>query len=268
MEMEEVSRDLARRFRRARRAALEATLGSRADDDRDARELSAVDVPAGDRVEGSRAPWSETAPLERVSDEDAERALRAVYDYSRALGQSFRRYYRVDLPLRDLARILPRLGMPCAGGAFRLEDGPICRRVSAGCEPPPPGARACDYFREALAGLVAGISSGVFYARHESRGRGGDTCVDVLYAHPQSPARFGPLPDDVRALLADVCRSARLFDSTVHIEGLGVAEKTLYYTASRSGAPGDPALKNRVERAVAREFPDLEPREASPTYVF
>jgi hypothetical protein len=243
--------DLAGRWRRARRAALHAALGPEA--------ASALAAPAdGDPEAALVAAALAAAP---------EAALRGVFDHSLRLGEGFRRFFRLDVPLPDLVKVLPHLEVPCLGATWTRVDDPAYLATRAGCGAAGWHARACDYWREAIAGLVLGMTGGIRLARHESRGHGGTRCIDALYVHPQSPLRFGPIPDDVREGLEAVRRTARAFDSTYDLEFLGISENVLHYQPSRPDGAGAVGLASLVERAVRRRFPWLAVCDASPRSV-
>jgi hypothetical protein len=243
--MHEVIADLAARWQRARCSALSLALSR------------------GARQE------SEAALIALALDQAPEQTLRAVFDHSLALGRGFRRFYGADLTLSDLAGILPELGSPCVAVAWaHLPDAAAYRSERASCAAASAHLRACDYWREAVHGLVLGLSSGVHHARHESVGNGGTRCVDVLYVHPQSPARFAPIPEEVSVGLAALCRTARMFDSSVEIEFLGIGENVLHYTVRSSRLEQGLDLTRVIQRGVERRFPWLTARDASPRAVF
>lgn len=243
--MHDVITDLAARWRRARCSALSEVLNRRSNQE------------------------PEAALLASALDEAPEQALRAAFDNSLTLGQGFRRCYSADLTLPDLVRILPELGSPCVGAqwahrpdtAAYFSERPPC---VVGSEHP----RACDYWREAVQGLVLGLTSGVHHARHESIGHGGTRCIDVLYVHSQNPARFAPIPEEVSAGLAALCRTARLFDSSIEIEFLGIEENVLHYTVRSNAEKNALDLTRIIQRGVRKRFPWLGARDVSPRAVF
>lgn len=200
-----------------------------------------------------------TLGLERAPDE----VLRRVFDVSRQLGAGFRAYHRLDLPLSDLCEVLPRLGAPCVVRRWsRLADESACRGERGACSDVALHPRACAFWREAIDGLVLGMTSAILFARHASRGAGDDRCVDVLYVHPQSPSRFGAIPDDVRDQLERIRRTACALDPSLVVTFLGISERVLYYRAERSGDAG--RASSAIEPAVRRRFPHLTLREVSP----
>jgi hypothetical protein len=196
-------------------------------------------------------------------ERDADAVLRSVFDVSRRLGAGFRAHHHVDLPLGGLCDVLPQLGVACAARRWtRAASAPDCRGELAGCGDALLHPRACDFWREAIEGLVLGMTSAILFARHASRGAGDRRCVDVLYVHPQSPSRFGPIPDDVRDALERIRRTACALDPSLDVAFLGISEGVLYYRAVR--ADGDAHASSAIEPAVRRRFPTLALREISP----
>lgn len=241
------AQDLAGRWRRARRAALVAV------------------------VPGASADTSEDELLVQALDCSADDTLRRLFDVSLRLGQSFRAYYRLELPLADVVRLLPELEVPCAARTWAAVPGEAAQRAErAPCDAWSRHPRACEAWREAIHGLALGVTGEVRFARHASRGAGDPRCVDVLYVHPLSPARFGPIPDELRPGLDAIRRTARAFDGALEIEFLGLSEGVLYYRAQRaSGADGDAGhVTTSIEHDLRRRFPGLVTREVSPRPVF
>lgn len=225
--------DLQDRWARARRSALLAA-------------GAAGPIPAGEAAEESAV---------RALDPDAaEAALSLVFDYSRLLGQGFRRFHRWDGDPAALGQLLSALGLPCLGGAqfSALSFGDLELR-RAGCA----GSgtrRACDHFREATDGLVLGLSDGaVRHRRHRSRGHGQEACVDVLLAAPTSPRRFGPLPRELAAPVEALARRLERLCPGLGLEAVGLSESTL---CLRWSSPSEGlAAEAMVQRALARDLP-------------
>lgn len=237
--MTELAVDLAERWRRARCAALRAVLSDEA------------------------APHDEDELLRRALERDAEQVLRLAFDYSRRLGEGFRRFYKLDPPISDLVRLLPSLATPCLGRRFtRVPEEPAYLAEAEGCEAPAHHPRACDFFREAIDGLVLGMTGAVRFARHESLGHGSSRCVDAFYVYPHSALKFGPIPDELRPGLESAKRLVKAFDSTIDVEYLGLSEGVLHYR-SRSGRDGGLRATAAIERALVRRFPWLSVREVT-----
>lgn len=240
--MQEELIDLGDRWRRARDAALRSV-------------LSAGTTPSGLLA----------AALKSAPDE----AHRRVFDNSLQLGQGFARTFKVELTLEQLRDALGSLGVPCLHGtvsecegeeAFYLERG--------GCANAALGPAACDFFREAISGLVLGITGGIRHARHESVGRGHARCLDLLHVDPESPLRFGAIPEELHSALERARRIARAFDSTIEVTFLGLSEGVLIYRIDRRGSQSNVSVTALVERTVRREHPALALMEISPRSVF
>ncbi len=243
--MDEALVDLADRWRRARDAAL--------------RPFAPADTEPAALLATALESLRAGQPLESAADE----AQRRAFDNSLRLGRGFARTYGVELTLEQLREVLPRLGVPCLHGAVReIEGGFYLER--SGCALGPLGPAACDFMREAIHGLVLGITGDLRHARHESRGHGGETCVDLLHADSASALRFGPIPEATREVLDGVTRVARMFDSASEITFLGVSENVLTYRIDRRAGPGDVSVRALVERTVRRKLPALSLQEISP----
>ncbi len=237
--------DLSERWRRARRAAMRATV---------------PDAPAETNDDALL-----TAALDRAPDD----TLRRVFDVSSNLGKSFRAYYRLELPLADLVRMLPALDAPCTARHWSpIPDQAAQRAERDPCDHVQLHPRACELWREAIHGLVLGLGGAILFARHTSAGSGAPRCVDVLYVHPQSPARFGPIPDELRDGLDSIRRTARAFDAALDVDFLGVSEGVLYYRTHRAGAVAPGQVTTSIEAGLHRRFPGLATREVSPRAVF
>lgn len=239
-----LANDLATRWHHARRAALRASL-SETHPTQSEEELLALALPR-----------------------DAEGALRRVFEHSKKLGDGFRSYHGLDLPIADLALLLPRLSTPCAGSTWSKTEHPLhYRSERPGCATGRSVPRACDFYREALDGLVLGLSGLAYHTRHESIGSGSERCIDVLYVHPQSPVRFGPIPEDVASGLEEVRKITRVFDSTARLDFLGVSERVLYYSLVSAPDSTNIKLTTVIERSVQRRYPGLIARDVSPRAV-
>lgn len=236
---DESLQDLSVRWRRARRAALRAVVAS------------------------AEANDGEDQLLAQALSINCDSTLRKVFENSLKLGTGFSRFFHTEPALEDLPAVLAQLLTPCASGTWTVLPGgePALRLERAGCPVAAHGAAACDYWREAISGLVLGMS-GLLHGRHASLGHKDPSCVDVFFLTPESEHRFGPIPDEMRATLEGAVRLVKRFDSRVEIEFLGIAEGILYYREKRGGA--EVSTASQLKSAVQRRFPDLALRELSP----
>lgn len=235
--------ELAARWRRARLSALDAS-------------------PATE-------PGEALARL-ATSPDELQPALRRLFDHSRRLGEGFVRFRGAPVPPEALPAVLPALGLPCLQGRWEaIEEEPGFRLERPPCRSGA-GAAFCDHAREAIDGLVLGMTDGVRHARHESAGHGSARCVDVLYADPQSSLRHGPVPPEHGPALALVQEQVARFKRGASLKILGVREGELHYelsdpAARRDGCGGCGDLLPRfAESALRSHLPTLHPRELSP----
>ena len=144
------------RWRRARRAALQAVVASaEANDGR---------TSFWPRL----SPSTATAPSQGLREQpEAGYWLLRILSYGASARRSARGVGAASDPLRVRNMDGPARGEP----ALKLER--------AGCPVAAHGAAACDYWREAISGLVLGMS-GLLHGRHASLGHKDPSCVDVF----------------------------------------------------------------------------------------
>jgi hypothetical protein len=216
---------------------------------------------------GGGAPdeGDELGAVRRALEVDAAGAIERAFDHSLRLGEGFRRFHKLDLPLDALAAALPRLGAVCLERSFhRAGQAATARGVRGACAFAEAHPRACEFWREATEGLVLGMTSAVRHARHRSAGAGDEACVDLLYVDPRSPERFGPLPLPMEAFGQILGERVQAMDSSARLELLGLSEGVLYYALHRqSDSPGAMALGPMIERSIQRRFPRCSVREVS-----
>jgi hypothetical protein len=236
--------DLLVRFAAARLAALQETLGF------------------------ARPTTDERSALDSVPPEQRDALARRVYWNAWRLGRSAARAHgEVNEPER-LCALLGASGLDCARGTWRA-DGTRRRLEREGCPTGEAlGIAACDFFREALDGLVSGLSGRLRFARLASRGHGAQSCADVVYSERDPTARSGPVPAEVSRQFAQPI--ARLRVLGVSVELLGLAENRLHVEvaglhAARCGPTG--LYFDLLADHLVRHFPDLVLVDASPRAV-
>lgn len=232
--------DLSQRWERARSAALRSAL--------------AEPMPGADH----------DALLVAAQAGDFEKALRAAWDNGLRLGRGFVQTYGVEPSLEALPELLASLGAPCLSGAYSREASERAIRLErAGCSSAPLGPGACAFWAEATGGLVLGLTGGIRHARHASKATG-PACTDVFYLDPESPLRFGPIPEEMRPTLERAARLARVWNGGARVSFHGLSDGVLIYEATTDSV----SVCSLVERTVRRDYPTLTLREASPRAVF
>lgn len=238
--------ELSLRWRHARRAALRKVLPA-----------STADTPDDELLRSALAS-------------DAAAAHRAVFENSLRLGRGYAAVEGSHATFSDLAGALPELAVPCAERTPRApeDDSAAMYLERDACPASALGADGCDFYREAIAGLVLGMTGGILHTRHDSAGHGGARCVDAVYLDPEWSGRHGPVPDELRPHLEAAARTLSMFDSRARVEFLGVSEGVLHYAVKGAGGTGGLRLGATLERLLARRAPGLSLREVSPRAVF
>jgi|GEM_PF-3178748 len=184
---------------------------------------------------------------------------RLLFEHSLTLGKGFARFHHGPVKPQQLPGVLAALGVPCLTGtwsedpvepAYWLERPPCSAATAAGC----------DGWREAISGLVLGVTGGVCHSRHRSGGHGDRRCVDVVHTEALSPLRFGAIPPELSPGLDSVRRLIARFRGGAEVRFLGVCEGALLYRII-ARQPGPHPLGQIVARCLLKRFPSLQLRE-------
>ena len=193
---------------------------------------------------------------------DSKQTLKNVFDNSLSLGRGFCRHHGLVLERADLVAVLPLLNVECAN---RHVDH--AETFDALARAPCPNVSVCDYFREAIDGLVLGLSDGeVFHRRHRSAGHADENCLDVLFepAAGTDSLRFGAIPQAMSTELDALARRLRLMPG-INVRFAGLSEGILSYEILTASA--DIAADAVVKTQSSRRFPQLTPRSVAPLAV-
>lgn len=226
----------------------------------------------------------EGALLALVPEEQRPAALTKVFDCSRQLGISVSRYLGMTFEMADFSELLQQAGISCWSGRWRAHNQALVLERS-GCEwGTKLGSFGCDYWREALDGLVTGAGETERLARHRSRGHGDSQCVDVLFTEEYSlprivkadgasvPARqkFGTVPDEMIQALKPLLSRFESMNVQVLLEGL--SEGALYYRLETAegvlcGAGGK-LLHESFCKELSTRLPFVTAKDSSPLAVY
>lgn len=203
-----------------------------------------------------------------LAKEQAGQDLRRLFDNTRKLGLSLVKYLGLTCELSDLVEILPKLKTTCFDGTWKSHQASYVLERSGCPLLHKQGSFACDYWREALDGLVMGLCEDERLARHKSCGHGDLTCVDVLFQDRES-VRLAPVSNQflLKLNLIQTC-----FESQqIRVVFKGLLEDMLYYDLKTpEEIPCGDENKNwhdELKIMVANFLPDLKLQDASPLAV-
>lgn len=215
--------------------------------------------------------------INQIPIEKFEEIIKETFLNSKKLGQSYQKNYKIAWERSDFVEHLTKMNSPCLKGRWsEKEKANVLTRKS--CEGAKFGSRYCQYWREAIDGLVLGLSDEVGYVRHCSVNSGDSDCVDIFFQDEVIPTdaiwsnqhRWGRLPKDMQSDLQEI--EKKFQDLEIDLKFLGLAEKNLFYKLEPKknltcGTAGT-LYRNRLEKIVSEKFPLVQLKDASPVAVY
>lgn len=199
-----------------------------------------------------------------ATEVDAAGLHRTLFENGVRLGEGFRRMEKRAVSMAELPAVLSALESPCLKGQWQTA-GPGAWRLER--SPCPARQWSCDAWREAIDGLVLGLTGGARHTRTSSAGHGQATCVDLVYEDAESPLRYGELGDELIPTLESVQKFVRNFRGA-DVRFLGVSEGVLLYQLDTSGCDEHRApARELLEQLLNKKLPHLQVRELSPRAV-
>ncbi len=212
-----------------------------------------------------------------IEDKDTEQRkdtlLKEVFDNSRKLALSYSKHLGMTFELQDFQDLLSTSGIPCVHGEWssRLNARILKRKGCDFCSKT--GSDACDYWREAMDGVVIGLGEKERLARHGSVRHGDDACIDVFFTEAsrseEDSLAWGPLPAHMALELLEL---AAYFQSTtrVDIDLKGFREGVLYFEFASSTdllCGNSNLLTQKFINLVREKFPGLILKDVTPQAV-
>lgn len=237
--------DVRRRWQAARIAALKQFLGSASDQPTD----------------------NEVAMLRQMPHAQRDDVLKAVYYNTRKFGHSVLRYFALLWDTHDVRDVLSGADVPCMQGQWST-DGQHVVVERRGCSAPQQcGTLGCDYWNDAIDGLLMGLGDEVRHTRHRSVGHGDGLCRDRFSPRAQHSAAYGPLPEYLVSFFANL--EQRFAPKHVRVTFVGYAAGVVYYEATARGTGcGGKIWHTMLQSTVAKTYPTLRLQDVSPASVF
>lgn len=233
-----------------------------------ARFFSTVGADSAVGTEG--VAESEVVP---VSEKQQDALLRGVFENSRKLALSLAKRLGVTFEVQDFHGLLESSGIPCFQG--RWSQRPMARILGRkGCGfCVEAGPKACDYWREAVDGLVMGLGEKERMARHACVRHGDHACIDVFYTEATGgegeDLAWGPVPEHMALDLFEATAYFQL-KHKVTIDLKGFREGVLYFgfNSSTDALCGTSNLLTQRFRDMVREkYPGLSLKDVTPQAV-
>lgn len=198
---------------------------------------------------------------------------RNIFDNSRLLGLGLAKKFGVTFDLLDLRKVLTNSAIPCVNGTWESrESAEVLTRN--GCNYCPNiGSFACDYWREAIDGLVMGLGESERFVRHGSVRHNDSKCIDVFFLESHKRIKgsvaWGKIPSHIAPILNSICLEFEN-ENKVVIETKGMKEGILYYelktpTDIECGM-GSNLIKSFQDK-IQNSFPGLQLMEITPKAV-
>jgi hypothetical protein len=203
----------------------------------------------------------------------SERLLRGIFENSRKLALSLSRHLGVTYELHDFQSLLAGSDIPCFQGGWRAQEKSLVLERPGCAFSAGSGHLACDYWREALDGLVTGLGDRERLARHACVRHGDASCLDVLFADVggtgNGSTAWGPLPEHMALDLFEASEQFR-HRTGITVELKGMNEGVLHYafqdpTDTRCGSAKSSA--ELFQELVRERFPGISMKDTTPQAV-
>jgi len=216
--------------------------------------------------------------ISTLSETEFDSLIKKIFLNSKTLGMGYQKKYSIVWERSDISIYFQNLGSPCLMGGWDLrKTANVLTRF--GCQDGKLyGGRVCLYWREAIDGLVLGLSEDVGFVRHASFNSGGDNCVDIFYQEEKnltdaiwsSPYRWGKISKDMLETLLVI--ENKFLEYKIKLKFLGQTEQNLFYKMESKenlicGATGS-IYRNILESSVKDKFPAVQLQDASPVAVY
>lgn len=216
--------------------------------------------------------------INSLEEEKFDELLKSVFLNSRNLGRSYQKSKNLSWEKSDFATYAGRLGSPCFQGTWETKPSAQVLNRKGCTSGRQIGHRYCQYWREAIDGLVVGISDEVGFVRNSSVAVNDDECIDVFFDEESSPTdaiwsnsnKWGALPENLRIDLEAI--QQKFSEMKIDLKFLGLSEKNLLYKLEPKenltcGSAGT-IYRSHLEKLVKEKFPFFNLKDASPVAVY
>lgn len=257
--------DFSKRWKSARLSAIRSVLNA--------------DLLEETELSQSLIQSDEQSLLLKIKNDQESRLYRAIFDSSRKFALSAVRYLNYTFELSDLQEVLPQLGSFCFSGQWLKHNNAFVQKRDPCVQFSLGGVLFCNYWREALDGLVTGLGENERYTRHRSAGHGDQECLDVLFEESfKTPRivkderllRYGVVPDQLLIDLEPLKEKFKNMKINMQLDGF--SEGTLYYRLEvDSGVlcgAGGRLMHDLFLKEMKKLYPQYQVQDSSPLAVY
>lgn len=218
--------------------------------------------------------------INSLTEEKYDGLLKKIFLNSRKLGNGYQKNYNLVWERSDFVKHISSLGSSCLAGDWTVKTNADSLK-RPGCQDGRKyGAKVCQYWREAIDGLVLGLSDDVGYVRYSSIATTKDEnfCEDIFYQEEKhltdaiwdNKNKWGPLPESITTELSEIEKKFQSYK--INLKFLGLAEQQLYYKLEPQenltcGTAGT-LYRSRLEKIIGKKFPTIRLKDASPVAVY
>jgi hypothetical protein len=237
--------------------------------------LRQVSTPALPPALENAPEVDEAEAVRQLPAELVDTALRGVFENSRKLALSASRHFSIRLELDDFQQLFLAAQLPCALGTWSARPSARVAERHGCLHGRGRETRLCDWYREAMDGMVMGLGESERVVRQRSEAYGDDGCLDVIFDDaPEAAAdwTYAPVPPPLEGHLRTVVQ--RCAAKGFELSWLGYRAGTLFYklTPKNSTAPlcrdNARSAHEGVAQAVHELFPTIRLQDSSPLAVY
>ena len=198
----------------------------------------------------------EVSLLKMIKPESEENLLRKVFENSKKFASSAKWYYGAEWEVSDFYEVISKSEMSCFRGRWNSFQEGIslereCCELANKTRP-----FICHYYKEAMDGLVLGLTDEVIYRRYENcSGRDG-ICKDVFLYSDAKDLKFAPIPDYLLHELEQV--KIKLLEIGVSVDFPGQLEGEIFYQWKVVDKKSCEDLSKKVKQVIEQNISQFE----------
>lgn len=203
------------------------------------------------------------------ANQDEEISLKNVFDNSRKLGLSLSKFINATLEIEDFKTILEQSDLPCFKGewtkieqGFSLQRSPCHEGITC-------GPSKCQFYREAIDGLVMGAGDCERYVRYRSFAAGDSHCEDLFLLEEKRGSPHLTIPTNILESLEEI-RADFNKRFKKNVKWIGFKENEILFefqATSSSCGVSDGVYEKQLMESVKKLYPTYQLTNCAPRAV-